>query len=66
MERMKARELRKLMESRMVSVEFSEAEVLLLHGAATLADGRGPLTKLFRKRITPVALEILKKRPEYV
>lgn len=59
------KELKKLMESRMVQVEFSEAEVLILHAVATLSDGRGSMTKIFRKRITPIALQILKDRKEY-
>lgn len=62
---MKDKELLKLMESRMVNVEFSEAEVLFLHAIATLKDGRDRLVKMLRKRITPIALEILKKRKEY-
>lgn len=62
---MNQKELKKLMETRMVQVEMSEAEVLFWHAVATLGDGRHTLTKFFRKRITPVALKILEERKEY-
>jgi len=62
---MRGRELKKLMESRMVSVELSEAEVLTLHALAVLGDGRELLTKLIRRRISPVAMRILQERKEY-
>jgi len=62
---MKDKELRKLMEERMVNIEFSEAEVLTLHAVAVLKDGREAMTKLLRKRITPVAMKILEQRKEY-
>lgn len=64
-EKRSVKELRKLMESRMVSVELSEADVLNLHAMAVLSDGRGSLVKLIKRRITPIALDILKKRREY-
>jgi len=60
------RELRNLMNSRMVNVEMSEADVLLLHGMACLSDGRNSLIKIIRRTISPVALDILRKRPEYI
>jgi len=59
------KELKRAMETRMVQVEMSEAEVLILHAVATMGDGRGTMIKLFRKRISPVALRILKERKEY-
>jgi len=59
---MKDKELRKLMEERIVKVEFSEAEVLTLHAVAVLKDGRDAMTKLLRKRISPVAMKILEQR----
>ena len=62
---MKAGDLKKLMESRLVQVEMSEADVLFIHAIATLSDGRDSLVKIMRKRITPVALKILEKREEY-
>jgi len=62
---MRAKDLKKLMETRMVTVEMSEAEVLMLHAMATLGDGRRALTKMVRRRITPVALKILEEREEY-
>jgi len=62
---MKKKELLKLMEERKVSIEFTEAEILILHAVATLRDGRNSLTKLLKKKFTPIALEIIKKRPEY-
>ena len=65
MEKLENKKLRELMESRMVQVEMSEAEVLILHAVATLGDGRNSMTKLLRKRISPVAMKILKERKEY-
>lgn len=62
---MRDSELKKLMESRMRSVEFSEAEILILHAVATIGTENRSMTKLLRKRITPIALKILEERPEY-
>jgi len=59
------RELRRLMNQRMVSVKMSEAEVLLLHGVSVFKDGRHWLWKIVKRRIRPVAFRILKKRKEY-
>jgi len=61
--------LRKLMYERRVQVEFSEAEVLILHATAVVGffgDGRSRLTKIMRRRISPVAMKILEERKEYV
>lgn len=63
--KMSNRELLKLMRTRMVQVEMSEEDVLFLHAIATLSDGRNRIIKIYRKRITPVALKILEKREEY-
>lgn len=57
--------LRKRMETRLIPVEFSEADVLFLHAVACLSDGRNRLIRLVRKRITPVALKLLEERREY-
>ena len=46
----------------MVNVPFSLDEVLILHAVACLSDGRTAMAKLMRKRISPVALPILKAR----
>ncbi len=59
------RELRKLMNSRMVQVPMSESDVLLLHALSVFSDGRRTLTKMIRKRISPVAMKILAERKEY-
>lgn len=59
------KELKALMESRMVNVPMSEAEVLILHAVAVLSDGRYALPKLLKKRFSPIALKILKERKEY-
>jgi len=61
----KDRELKKLMESRMVQVKFSEAEVLILHAYAVFTDNRKSLSKLMKKRVSPIAMKILKERKEY-
>jgi len=53
------------MQTRTVTVEMSEAEVLLIHTLSVFTDGRKTLTKIFRRRITPVALQILEQREEY-
>jgi len=63
--KMSIKGLRKLMEERIVRVPMSEADVLRLHAVGVLMDGRSPMAKMIKKRITPVALEILKNRPEY-
>jgi len=62
---MKARDLVKLMESRMVTIEMSEADLLTLHAFAVLSDGRRVLTKIIHRTISPVALRILEEREEY-
>jgi len=62
---MKSKDLKKLMQSRIVTVQMSEAEVLILHALATLSDGRQALTKILRRRISPVALKVLEEREEY-
>lgn len=64
-EKLRARDLKKLMQTRTVTVEMSEAEVLLIHTLSVFTDGRKTLTKIFRRRITPVALQILEQREEY-
>jgi len=64
----KLADLRKLMDERKVQVEFSEAEVLILHAVTILGffgDGRKRLTKIMRRRISPVAMKILEERKEY-
>lgn len=64
----KLADLRKLMAERKVQVEFSEAEVLILHAVTVLGffgDGRNRLTKIMRRRISPVAMKILEERKEY-
>ena len=64
----KPADLRKLMDERKVQVEFSEAEVLILHAVAVVGffgDGRSRLTKIVRRRISPVAMKILEERKEY-
>jgi len=64
----KPADLRKLMDERKVQVEFSEAEVLILHAVAVVGffgDGRSRLTKIMRRRISPVAMKILEERKEY-
>jgi len=62
---MNNKKLKHLMESRMVQVKMSEADVLFWHAIATLGDGRKTLTKFLRKRISPVAMKILEERKEY-
>jgi|GEM_PF-4231516 hypothetical protein len=49
---------------KMVDVPFSEAEVLMLHAVAVLGDGRTATIRLLRKRISPVAIPILKAAVE--
>jgi len=62
---MKAKDLKKLMESRMATVEMSEADVLTLHAFAVLSNGRRTLTKIIHRTVSPVALLILEEREEY-
>ena len=62
---MKGKELKKLMDEHTTTVTMTHSEILLLHGIATLSDGRGWLTRIIRRRITPVALKILKEKKEY-
>lgn len=47
---------------KMVDVPFSEAEVILLHAVASLGDGRTAMVNLIRKRVSPVAMAILKQK----
>ena len=62
---MKGKELKKLMDERTETITMTHSEILLLHGMATLSDGRGWLAKIIRRRIRPVALKILKEQKEY-
>ena len=55
----------KLMDECAETVTMSHSEILLLHGLAALSDGRGWLTRIIRRRISPVALKILKEKKEY-
>jgi hypothetical protein len=47
---------------KMVDVPFAEDEVIVLHAVAQLSDGRTAMAKLMRKRVTPIALKLLKER----
>ncbi len=59
-----SRKLREELETEMVTVEFSIADVLRLHAASVFMDGRDSMARLLRKRISPVALKILKERKD--
>lgn len=62
---MKDKELLILMEQRKVKIEFSEAEILRMHAVGVLMDGRRSWARFCRKHFTPVAMKLMKERPEY-
>ena len=61
---MKEKELKKWMDKTIIPVEISVSTILILHAFATLSDGRGSLTKILRKWISPTAMKILKEHKE--
>ncbi len=60
----KDKELLQKMRTNMISIEFSEEETLMLHAVASLSDGRNSLTKLLHKRISPIAMKLIKDLKE--
>ena len=48
-------------ENTMIDVPFSIADILILHAVLTLSDGRIGLTKLLKRRVTPVAMKLIEE-----
>ena len=57
----KDRELLQKMRTNMITLEFSEEEILIIHALAVLGDGRNSLNKIFRKRVSPTAIKLIKE-----
>lgn len=58
----KDREELQRMRRHIIPVYFSEDEILILHALAVLGDGRRPFTKLIKRRISPIAKELIKSQ----
>ena len=59
-------ELKKILDQRTEELTFTHSEIMIMHAAASLRDGRSSMTKFLRKHFTPVALSLMRKYPEYV
>ncbi len=59
--KIKDKELLKKMKTHMITLEFSEEEILIIHALAVLGDGRNSLNKIFRKRVSPTAMRLIKE-----
>lgn len=58
---LESKRMKRQMERRIINVPMSEAEILLLHGGSVFWDGHTLLTKIIRKRVSPVAMRLLKE-----
>lgn len=58
-------DLKKELENTYCDISFSYADILRLHAAGVLMDGRHSTARLYRKYFTPAALKLLKEHPEY-
>jgi len=59
-------ELKKVLDERTEELTFTHSEIMIMHAAGSLRDGRSSMTKFLRKHFTPVALSLMRKHPEYV
>jgi hypothetical protein len=59
------KKLKDLMRERTEMVEMSHEDILMLHAIGVLSDGRDNIIKIYRKRISPVAMRILEEHEEY-